>query len=330
SDLLPPIIIPKFIEFGGAVIQFFDPDFHKMCKEQPEDSRWVKIFAPFVITGSELSLNKLETNYNPNKGLYETSPIIKANGGVLLIDDLGRQRDDHELLLNRLIVPMENKKDVIYVRGVPVIVHSHFIPAFSTNLDISIMDEAHLRRAPLHIFLKNPPLEELAEVFRRNLDELNEKYNEDTIERFKNVYTPLYEDGEGLKPNFAHARDLAQICQAVRIIRKKDFIDTGILELALKKHILIVLQRLNIDISQISKKIRTYRIKTKDLEATYNALNKYITSRISFEKESILIDVEETVTPVDIAMHLYKRGIPVKKIDLVTESGKDMKKTILK
>ncbi|MGZ7095038.1 MAG: ATP-binding protein [Methanobacterium sp.] len=330
SDLLPPIIIPKFIEFGGAVIQFFDPDFHKMCKEQPEDSRWVKIFAPFVITGSELSLNKLETNYNLNKGLYETSPIIKANGGVLLIDDLGRQRDDHELLLNRLIVPMENKKDVIYVRGVPVIVHSHFIPAFSTNLDISIMDEAHLRRAPLHIFLKNPPLEELAEVFRRNLDELNEKYNEDTIERFKNVYTPLYEDGEGLKPNFAHARDLAQICQAVRIIRKKDFIDTGILELALEKHVLIVLQRLNIDISQISKKIRTYRIKTKDLEATYNALNKYITSRISFEKESILIDVEETVTPVDIAMHLYKRGIPVKKIDLVTESGKDMKKTILK
>ncbi|MGZ7134291.1 MAG: ATP-binding protein [Methanobacterium sp.] len=330
SDLLPPIIIPKFIEFGGAVIQFFDPDFHKMCKEQPEDSRWVKIFAPFVITGSELSLNKLETNYNLNKGLYETSPIIKANGGVLLIDDLGRQRDDHELLLNRLIVPMENKKDVIYVRGVPVIVHSHFIPAFSTNLDISIMDEAHLRRAPLHIFLKNPPLEELAEVFRQNLDELNEKYKEDTIERFKNVYTPLYEEGEGLKPSFAHARDLAQICQAVRIIRKKDFIDPDILELALEKHILIVLQRLNIDISQISKKIRTYRIKTKDLEATYNALNKYITSRISFEKESILIDVEETVTPVDIAMHLYNRGIPVKKIDLVTESGKDMKKTILK
>ncbi len=330
SDLLPPIIIPKFIEFGGAVIQLFDPDFHKMCKEQPEDPRWVKIFAPFVNTGSELSLNKLETNYNPKKGLYETSPIIKANGGVLLIDDLGRQQDDHELLLNRLIVPMENKKDVIYVRGVPVVVHSHFIPAFSTNLDISIMDEAHLRRAPLHIFLKNPPLEELAEVFKRNLDELNEKYDEETIKRFISVYTSIYEEGEGLQPSFAHARDLAQICQAVRITRKEDVITREILEMALEKHILIVLQRLNIDISLVSKKIRTYRIKTDDLKAAYDALDRYGNVGISHEKNSILVDVEETVTPVELVILLNNKGITVKKIDLITESEKELKKSILK
>ena len=169
-NLLPPLVIPKYIEFGGKVIQLFDPDFHKVCEEQPDDPRWVKIYAPFVLTGAELSLNKLETNYDPNKGVYETSPLIKANGGILLIDDLGRQRDDHELILNRLIVPMENKEDVVYVRGIPVILQTHFIPAFSTNLDISIMDEAHLRRAPLHIFLKNPDIEEVAEVFRRNLE----------------------------------------------------------------------------------------------------------------------------------------------------------------
>ena len=119
------------------------------------------------------------------------APIIKANGGILLIDDLGRQRDDHELILNRLIVPMENKKDVVYVRGIPVIVHSNFIPAFSTNLDISIMDEAHLRRAPLHIFLKNPDIIELAEVFKRNLDYLDEKYDENIFERFMNVYSRM-------------------------------------------------------------------------------------------------------------------------------------------
>lgn len=330
SNLLPPLVIPKFIEFGGAIIQLYDPDFHKLSIEQPEDPRWVKIRAPFVLTGAELSLNKLETNYNPSKGLYETSPIIKANGGVLLIDDLGRQRDDHELILNRLIVPMENKKDVIYVRGVPVVVHSHFIPAFSTNLDIDIMDEAHLRRAPLHIFLKNPPLDELAEVFKRNLDDLREEYSEDILKRFKNVYTTIYEGGEGLEPSFAHARDLAQICQAVRIIRKKDIINPEILELALKKHILIVLQRLNIDISQMAKKIRTYRVKTDNLEATYAALNKYGTDKIFYEKNSILIDVEETITPVNLAIYLYKKGIPVKKIDLIAESEKELKKTILK
>ncbi len=132
-------------------------------------------------------MNKLETVYDPNKGVYETSPMIKANGGILLVDDLGRQRDDHEIILNRLIVPMENKKDMIYVRGVPVVVFSHFIPAFSTNLDVSIMDEAHLRRAPLHIFLRNPPVENVSKVFKRNLNLLKENYDDEVLERFEKV-----------------------------------------------------------------------------------------------------------------------------------------------
>ncbi len=328
-DLLPPLVIPKFIEFGGAVIQLYDPDFHKKCEEQPEDPRWVKIYAPFVLTGAELSLNKLETNYNPNKGVYETSPIIKANGGILLIDDLGRQRDDHELILNRLIVPMENKKDVIYVRGIPVIVHSNFIPIFSTNLDISIMDEAHLRRAPLHIFLRNPPIGELVEVFKRNLDILGEKYGDEVLERFLKVYIPVSEGGEGLDPTFAHARDLAQITQAVRISQGKEVIDVDVLEPALKKHILIQLQRLKIDIAQISKKVRSYRVATDNLELAFIALNEIGTCEISFEKDSILIDVDETITPVYLATYLHRKGITADKIDLVAESERELRRTIL-
>jgi predicted ATPase with chaperone activity len=329
TDLLPPIIIPKFIEFGGAVVQFFDPDFHKMCPEQPEDPRWVKIHAPFVLTGSELSLNKLETNYNPDKGVYETSPMIKASGGVLLIDDLGRQRDDHELILNRLIVPMENKKDVIYVRGVPVVVHSHFIPAFSTNLDISIMDEAHLRRAPLHIFLKNPPLDELSEVFKRNLDELNEKYDTSVIERFINVYTPVSEGGEGLQPSFAHARDLAQIAQAVRINLRKDSIDLEVIEETLGKHILIELQRKNIDVADIEKKVRSYRVKTGDLEAAFKALADYGAYGIAYEADAVLVDIAETITPVILATYLQGKNVAVDKIDLIAESERELRKTLL-
>ncbi len=328
-DLLPPLVIPKFIEYGGAIIQLYDPDFHKKCEEQPGDPRWVKIYAPFVLTGAELNLNKLETNYNPNKGIYETSPIIKANGGILLIDDLGRQRDDHELILNRLIVPMENKKDVIYVRGIPVIVHSNFIPIFSTNLDISIMDEAHLRRAPLHIFLRNPPINELAEVFKRNLDSLGEKYGEDVLNRFLKVYIPNSEGGEGLDPTFAHARDLAQITQAVRINQDKEAIDVDVLEAALKKHILIQLQRLRIDIAQISKKIRSYRIVTEDLESAYMALNEIGTCEISYERDALLIDVEETITPVYLATYLHKKGIIADKIDLIAESERELRRTIL-
>jgi len=329
ADLLPPIVIPKYIEFGGMVIQIYDHDFHRICEEQPQDPRWVKIYAPFVFTGAELSLNKIETIFNPHKGLYEASPVIKSNGGILLIDDLGRQRDDHELILNRLIIPMENKKDVIYVRGIPITVHSDFIPAFSTNLDISIMDEAHLRRAPMHIFLKSPPIDELIEVFLRNLNALNENYDEEVIKRFVKVYTPLSEGGEGLEPSFAHTRDIAQIAQAVRINRQKDHIDEEVLQEALEKHILIALQRKNIDITQVAKKTRSFRIKTNELENAFNALVEYGADRISYEADDLVFDTNESTTPTQLVEYLHKKGINVNKVDLIAESEKELKKTIL-
>lgn len=329
SDLLPPVIIPKFVEFGGKVIQIYDPDFHKMCPEQPEDPRWVKIHAPFVLTAAELNLNKLETNYDVNKGVYETSPIIKANGGILLIDDLGRQRDDHELILNRLIVPMENKKDVVYVRGIPVIVHSNFIPAFSTNLDISIMDEAHLRRAPLHIFLKNPNIDDVAEVFKMNLDYLDENYEEIIFDRFKNVYCSGSDGGEGLEPTFAHARDLAQICQAVRINKQKDLIDVEVLEGALERHVLIVLQRMKIDIAQITRRTRSFRVKTSKVQEARSALEEFGAMKITHEADALILDMDDNITPVQLVEYLHLRDINVDRIDLIAESDKELRKTIL-
>ena len=83
----------------------------------------------------------METLYNPNKG-FETSPIIKANGGVLLLDDLGRQKEDPNVLLNRMIVLWRINRTWSTSRCL-VIVHTHFIPALSTNLEITIIDEAH-------------------------------------------------------------------------------------------------------------------------------------------------------------------------------------------
>ncbi|NYB52712.1 MAG: ATP-binding protein [Methanobacteriaceae archaeon] len=241
--LMSPIVIPKFVEFSHNIIQIYDPDFHQLTSEQPEDPRWVKIYAPFIFTGSELTRKNLETHYNPQKGLYETSPIIKANGGVLLLDDLGRQKEDPNDILNRLIVPLENKKDVIYVKGTAAVLLTHFIPAMATNMDITIIDEAHLRRAPLYVFMGPPSSEEILTVFKNNLDELNEKYDDSALERFMNVYLPREEGGEDLKPTFAHARDIALIAQAIRVTRQEDIINADIIEEALKQHILIVMQR---------------------------------------------------------------------------------------
>ncbi|MBU4535690.1 MAG: ATP-binding protein [Euryarchaeota archaeon] len=329
SDLLPPLIIPKFIEFGSRIIQLYDPDFHRKCPEQPADPRWVKIYAPFVFTGAELNLNKLETIYDPNKGVYETSPMIKANGGILLVDDLGRQRDDHKIILNRLIVPMENKKDMIYVRGVPVVVFSHFIPAFSTNLDVSIMDEAHLRRAPLHIFLRNPPVQNVSTVFKRNLDLLKENYDDEVLERFEKVYTKVKEGGEGLQPSYAHARDIAQICQAARISMNKNKVDIQVLEDALNKHVLIALQRMDIDITQVTKKIRTFRIITRDIDKAYDVLSTDTRGLISFESNSIIIDLDDTITPTQLAESLRDNAVDFEKIDIMAETERELRKTIL-
>lgn len=243
SDMLPPILMPKYVEFSENVIQLYDPDFHKKMPEQPEDPRWVKVAAPFVFTGSELTSEKLETQFNPQKGVYETSPIIKANGGILLLDDLGRQKENHNAILNRLIVPLENMRDVIYIKGAPVIVHTQFLPVLSTNLNINIIDEAHLRRAPMHIILEPPNPDEIVEVFQRTLDNLNEAYDSDLLQRFKSVYMPSQDGGEELTPSFAHARDIAQIAQSIRIRNGHDKLKVEDLEEALESHILIALQR---------------------------------------------------------------------------------------
>ena len=80
----------------------------------------------------------------------------------------------------------------------------------------------------------------------------------------------------------------------------------------------------------MSKKLRTYRVKTNEVEDTYQALSEYGTCGISYEQNSVLIDVEETITPVHLATHLHKKGIPIERIDLIAESEKELKKTILK
>jgi predicted ATPase with chaperone activity len=191
------------------------------------------------------------------------------------------------------------------------------------------MDEAHLRRAPLHIFLKNPDVKDVVEVFKRNLDYLKENYEEDVLERFIQVYNSSSDGGDGLEPTFAHARDLAQISQAIRINQNKDNIDVQIFNESLKRHVLIVLQKMNIDIAQISSKTRTFRVKTSLLDETYQALHEYNPIRIAAESEAVIIDLENNITPVEIAEYLKDKGISVDKIDVIAESKKELRRTIL-
>ena len=132
-----------------------------------------------------------------------------------------------------------------------------------------------------------------------------------------------------MKPTFAHARDVAQICQAVRINRGHDIVDVDILEGALERHILIVLQRMNIDIAQINRKTRSFRVKTSQIKDAQHALIEFGTDKISHESEALILDIDDNITPVQLAEYLHQKNIEVDRIDLIAESDKEIRSTIL-
>ncbi len=323
AKLLPPIVIPRAVYVAGNVLQLYDPDFHepRPKREQPGDERWVKIHAPFVFTGAELTLDDLQGRYDAEKGVYEVPPHVKAHGGVFLVDDVGRQRDSHIAILNRLIVPMENKKDIVHVGGTAVEVFCDFIAAFSTNLPITVFDEAHLRRAPLFVHLSHPPLEEAVNLFRKRLEEMGEEYTEDALETYRRAFMPEEEGGWGLKPTFAYARDIAQLAQAIRIQEGKDVIDGEIVEKALKKHIVLTLQRKGADLDKFGTEETEVPVTTVVVKGVTEEDSKEIEKIPGVRTVSVLgsdayVDLEGT-TPTRFIDLLREWGVEFTDVEVV-------------
>ncbi|MGZ7109353.1 MAG: ATP-binding protein, partial [Methanobacterium sp.] len=149
------------------------------------------------------------------------------------------------------------------------------------------------------------------------------------LDRFMKVYQSKNLGGEGLEPSFAHARDVAQICQSVRINQGKNTIDTEALEGALEKHVLIVLQRMKIDIAQIAHKTRSFRVKVDNLEKAGHELSDYGAQLIAYENGSIIADLDENVTPVELADYLSSKDIQIDSVELIAESEKELRRTVL-
>ncbi|WP_457614264.1 ATP-binding protein [Methanopyrus sp.] len=323
AKLLPPIVIPKAVYVAGSVLQLHDPDFHepRPRREQPGDERWVKIHAPFVFTGAELTLDDLKGRYDADKGVYEVPPHVKAHGGVFLVDDVGRQRDSHIAILNRLIVPMENKKDIVHVGGTAVEVFCDFIAAFSTNLPITVFDEAHLRRAPLFVHLTHPPLEEAVNLFRKRLEDMGEEYTEDALETYRRAFMPEEEGGWGLKPTFAYARDIAQLAQAIRIQEGEDVINGEIVEKALRKHIVLTLQRKGADLDKFGTEETEVPVTTVVVKGVTAEDARKIEMIPSVRTVSTLgsdayVDLEGT-TPSRLIDFLRERGVEFDDVEVV-------------
>jgi len=180
------MFVPYAIIVEGQLIKMFDRISH-VPASLPQDSqsrsldrRWIRIRRPMVVVGGELTLESLDLTYNPISKTYQAPYQVKANGGMFLIDDFGRQTVRPADLLNRWIVPLEKKVDYLTLQtGSKIEVPFDVLIVFSTNLEPrDLVDEAFLRRIRHKIFVGNPSLEEYRELFMRTCQEHRIPYNE--------------------------------------------------------------------------------------------------------------------------------------------------------
>jgi hypothetical protein len=174
--------MPHAIDVDGATIMMYDPIVHEPLDKDDEDGtsivvgsaqrdrRWIRIRRPVVMVGGELTLNMLDLTFNPISKFYEAPIHLKANGGVFLVDDFGRQRMRPEDLLNRWIVPLESRFDYLTLHtGKKFQVPFDVLVVFATNLNPeSLADEAFLRRIPYKIPVVDPSIEEFTRIFEMN------------------------------------------------------------------------------------------------------------------------------------------------------------------
>jgi hypothetical protein len=177
--------IPYALYVDGQVIKLYDTVNHQRAPDedataagtgslrsnspQRRDPRWVHIRRPFIVVGGELTLEGLDLVYNDSHKYYEAPFQVKANGGILLIDDFGRQQVRPRDLLNRWIIPLENRVDFLTLHtGRKLDVPFDVLVVFSTNLPPrDLVDEAFLRRLRHKIEIGDPTYEEYREIFKR-------------------------------------------------------------------------------------------------------------------------------------------------------------------
>jgi len=169
------IPVPYAIAIGGEIIQFFDPLIHEPVDDAGasgliranNDERWRWCRRPLVIAGGELTLQTLELQFDPATRYYQAPPHLKANGGVFVVDDLGRQLVSPRDLMNRWIVPLDRSRDYLSLHtGFKFAVPFEMTVMFSTNLKPSdIADEAFLRRFGYKVYLGAMDLASYRRIF---------------------------------------------------------------------------------------------------------------------------------------------------------------------
>lgn len=194
------IWIPRALGIDGQIIRVFDPSIHEeVGKNDPQllrldpvdvDQRWVRVRRPTVIAGGELTMSELEVTKDHNSGICEAPLQLKSNGGVLLIDDFGRQRMPVEELLNRWIIPLEKRYDLLNLpSGKKVQVPFDQLVIFSTNLEPKdLVDDAFLRRIPYKIEVPDPSPSQFHHIFQVMCKKLDIPYDQELVNWLINTH----------------------------------------------------------------------------------------------------------------------------------------------
>jgi predicted ATPase with chaperone activity len=168
------MMVPYAIEVDSAIIKVYDASNHQRSSESSSgaknrDPRWVRINRPVIIVGGELTLETLDLVWDEVNKYYQAPSQMKANGGMFLIDDFGRQQVRPRDLLNRWILPLEKRVDFLTLHtGRKIEIPFDVLIVFSTNLaPKDLVDEAFLRRIRHKIHIGDPSFEEYREIFKR-------------------------------------------------------------------------------------------------------------------------------------------------------------------
>ncbi|MFM9962379.1 MAG: ATPase [Planctomycetaceae bacterium] len=236
------IYVPYAITTENSIITIFDPTVHHVTDNYDEESagtrealiadqrqrlegsvdlRWRRVRRPVVITGGELTLDQLDLRYNKTSNFYQAPAQMKANGGVFLIDDFGRQIVTPRDLLNRWIVPLEERIDYLTLAtGKKFSVPFEMLIIFSTNLDPGeLVDEAFLRRIRHKVQIGPPDREMYTKIFRLACDQRKLPFDERAVHYlFANHYA------HGRSPRSSDPRDLIEIAQSICRFRNQSFV----------------------------------------------------------------------------------------------------------
>ena len=250
--------LPYAVDIGGQIMVVHDPVYHRPASEQtsgsPDDPEWLRdvpeydrrfarVERPVVLTGGELTLEQLDLQYDRDTKMYQAPFQVKANGGVLILDDFGRQRVPPRDLLNRWILPLEKRIDFLTLHtGSKFPVPFESLLIFATNLDPGdLVEEAFLRRIHYKVRTDSPSRLQYEEIFRRCAKLQGLTYRAEAVAQ---VYRDFY-DARGIAPRSCHPRDLIDhVCDFARFHTVEPTLSPELIDRACRSYFLDASKRL--------------------------------------------------------------------------------------